>query len=108
MNQKELISKLKQNRQTMILAAFVLIALVTIIVGIAGLKQPVVPVCFVVILEAAVAVLMHNAELWIHGALILAELIVGILIGRTGMMILCVIIYAAATAALLFLNLRKE
>jgi hypothetical protein len=108
MNQKELIGKLKENRQNVTLAAFVLVALVTIIVGIAGLKQPVVPVCFVVILEAMIAVLMHNAELWIHGMLILVELIVGILIGRIGMMILCVIIYAAAIATLRFLTLRKE
>jgi hypothetical protein len=108
MNQTELIGKIKESRQNVTLAAFALVALVTIIVGYAAFKQPIVPICVSIILEAMIAVFMHNAELWIHGVLILVELIVGILIGRTGMIVLCVIIYAAATAALRFLTLRKD
>lgn len=106
---KELvIRKLKANRDALTVSAFCLIALAVIIVGFAALKAPVVPVCAVVIMEAAIAVLMHNAELWIHGACVLVELIVGILVGRTGLMILCVVIYVAATAALRFLVAERK
>ncbi len=106
---KDLIArKLKENTDRLTVAAFCIAALLVIIIGCAGLKAPVVPICAAVILEAAIAVMMHNVELWIHGACILVELIVGILVGRTGMMILCVVIYLAATAALRFLAAERK
>lgn len=107
-NKDLILEKLKANRDALTLAAFVLVALAVILIGFAGLKAPLVPVCAVVILEAAIAVFMHNAELWIHGACVLVELIVGILVGRTGMMILCVVIYVAATAVLRFLLAERN
>ena len=56
--------------------------------------------CVLVILEAGIAVMMHKAELWIHGVMVLVQIIVGIIAGRTVVIILCVLVYAAATAAL--------
>ena len=107
-NKEELLEKIKKNRTALILIGFGVIALATILIGFLAFKEPVVPVCLLVVLEAIIAVLMHNAELWIHGALVIAELVVGILIGRTEMMILCIIIYIAAIAALRFQVMGKE
>jgi hypothetical protein len=44
--------------------------------------------------------MLHNVELWIHGASVMVELVAGILIGRVRLMILCVILYALTIVAL--------
>jgi hypothetical protein len=51
-------------------------------------------------IEAGIAILLHNAELWIHGAAVVIQLVAGILIGRTSLMILCIVLYALTIAAL--------
>ena len=55
-----------------------------------------------------IAVMLHHAELWLHGVLVLAEVIVGIAIGKAVLIILCAVVYAAATVFLQMLDKREE
>lgn len=103
MNQ-DIIKKLRDSRMVLPIAVFVLITLTMIVVGVAALKVPVVAMCVLVILEAGIAVMLHHAELWLHGVLILAEVIAGILAGKAIMIILCVVTYVAATVFLQMLD----
>lgn len=80
--------------------AFGIVVLVMILAATLGLRYAIVPVCFLVIIEALLAGLLHRAELWIHGVLILAEIIAGIIVGKTGLVILCLVVYVAATLVL--------
>ena len=58
---------MKQEKKSLIaLAAFVLVAAVVIVLGICVLKVPVVPLCFLMILEAGIAVMLHHADLIIR------------------------------------------
>jgi lysylphosphatidylglycerol synthetase-like protein (DUF2156 family) len=90
----------KENRQLDIAGVFAAAVLVLILVGTLAWEEPVVPVCIALMIEAGIAILLHNAELWIHGAAVVIQLVAGILIGRTSLMILCIVLYALTIAAL--------
>lgn len=90
----------QKNKKQIVLGVFCAAVLAVILISTLALKVPVVPVCLIVVIEAALAVALHQAELWIHGILIIAELIAGIVLGRIPLMILCIAIYIAATFVL--------
>jgi lipopolysaccharide/colanic/teichoic acid biosynthesis glycosyltransferase len=94
----------KKNITMDILVVFAIFVLALILVGALGLKEPVVPVCLALILEVGIAVMLHNAEVWVHGAAVVVQLIAGVLIARAGMMILCIVLYVLAIAALQLLE----
>ena len=91
---------IKKNKTIISIAIFVVVAAISIVVMTVVLKQPVVPVCVLVLIEAAIAVMLHNAELWIHGVLLLAEIIAGVALGRIVLVLLCILVYIAATFTL--------
>lgn len=103
MNQ-DMIKKLKDSRMVLPIALFVLITLVMIVIGIAALKVPAVAMCVLIILEVGLAVMFHHAELWLHGVLVLAEVIAGILAGKAVLIVLCAVVYVAATIFLQMLD----
>ena len=88
------------------LLAFCIVAVSVIVVTVMNLS--VVPVCLLMILEVGIAVLLHHAELWIHGVLLLAEVIAGIAMGKAVLVLLCAVIYIAATIALKYLNIGEK
>ena len=91
---------IKKNKTIVSIAIFVVVAAISIVVMTVVLKQPVVPVCVLVLIEAAIAVMLHNAELWIHGVLLLAEIIAGVALGRIVLVLLCILVYIAASFTL--------
>lgn len=105
---KEILNKLKEQKQLVAIAGFCLVTVVMIILSIVLLKENVVPVCIMMILEAAIAVMLHKAELWVHGVLLVAELIAGVVAGNIPLIILCGIVYVAATVALQIVNLEEK
>ena len=96
--------KNKKTFQVPTLLAFAAIVAIMVIVGVRVLNVPVVPMCLLVIIEAVIAVMLHHAELWVHGLLILAELCAGVAGEKTVLIILCAVVYIAATFALQMLD----
>ena len=82
------------------LLAFCIVAVSVIVVNVTVMNLSVVPVCLLMILEVGIAVLLHHAELWIHGVLLLAEIIAGVALGRIVLVLLCILVYIAATFTL--------
>ena len=107
MNQ-DMTEKLTNNKMMLAVAAFALVTLAMIVIGIMALKVPAVAMCVLFIIEAGIAVMLHHAELWLHGVLVLAEVIVGIAIGKAVLIILCAVVYVAATVFLQMLDKREE
>ena len=96
---------MNQEKKTLAaLPLFVLVAAIVIVIGVCVLKVPVVPLCVLVILEAGIAVMLHHAELWVHGVLIVVELIAGAACGRIVLALLCAVLYVAATTVLIVLD----
>lgn len=91
---------LSDKKMVMTIAAFAVIVAAMVLIGVCVLHVPVVAMCMLVILEMALAVFLHHAELWLHGVVILAEVIAGILCSKILLVVLCAVVYVAATACL--------
>ena len=91
---------LSDKKMVMTIAAFAVIVAVMVLIGVCVLHVPVVAMCLLVILETALAVFLYHAELWLHGVVILAEVIAGILCSKILLVVLCAVVYVAATACL--------
>ena len=91
---------LSDKKMVMTIAAFAVIVAAMVLIGVCVLHVPVVAMCMLVILETALAVFLHHAELWLHGVVILAEVIAGILCSKLLLVVLCAVVYVAATACL--------
>ena len=91
---------LSDKKMVMTIAAFAVIVAAMVLIGVCVLHVPVVAMCMLVILETSLAVFLHHAELWLHGVVILAEVIAGILCSKILLVVLCAVVYVAATACL--------
>lgn len=103
MNQ-DMIKRLKDSRMVLPIVLFSLLSLVMIVIGMLVLKVPVVAMCVLIILEVGLAVMFHHVELWLHGVLVLAEVIAGIVCSKALLVILCAVVYVAATVCLQMLD----
>jgi len=79
-----------------------------ILVAMLALQEFVVSVCVLIIIEAAMAALLHQAEIWKHGILLGLQIVAGIIIKRIPLVIICVIAYVAATFALQLMAKKEE
>jgi len=97
---------LRNRKNIIILAAFAVVFLALILVSILVLKQPVVAICIAFILQVAIGVFLHHAEIWLHAVVILIELILGVVIPTimTVLMILLIVMYVGTIVALKFLT----
>jgi hypothetical protein len=77
---------------------FVIVTAALIMTGIYACGVPVVPMCLLLILQSAVAALLHRTELWMHIAMLLVELIASVLAQKVAVMALCIVMYVVATA----------
>lgn len=105
---KKIISFLKANPLVTSLIAFVIAIFALILISIIALKEYVVSVCVLMILETMMAVLLHKVELWKHGVLVVAHIVAGFIIARVPLMMVCVVAYIAATVALHFMFIKKK
>ena len=95
---------MKKNSLITSVVAFAVISFVLILIALLALQEFVVSVCVLIIIEAAMAALLHQAEIWKHGILLGLQLVAGIIIGRIPLIIICMIAYVAATFVLQFIQ----
>lgn len=87
---------------------FSVVTFILILIAMFVLQEFVVSVCILLIIEAAMAALLHQAEIWKHGVLLGLQLVAGIIIGRIALVIICMIAYVAATFALQLMGKKNE
>lgn len=105
---KKAMNLLKTNSLVTAVAIFTVVSLILILVAIFALQEFVVSVCVLIIIEAAMAALLHQAEIWKHGVLLGLQIVVALLLNRLPIMIICVIAYVAATFALQLMAKKEE
>ncbi len=91
---------IKTHKAEVVLGCYGALQLALILVSVLALKEPVVPICFAFVAEAALAVFMHKNELWVHGAFLLVQLIAGVIIGRIVLIAFGMLLYVCALLAL--------
>lgn len=99
---------LKTNPVVTAVVGFSLVSLILILIAMLALQEFVVSVCVLIIIEAAMAALLHQAEIWKHGILVGLQLLAGIIISRIPLIIICILAYVAATFALQFMGKKNE
>lgn len=85
-----------------LLGIFLGIALVMILVSTFALHIPIVAVCIIVILDAVIAACLNRIPVWVHGLVVIAQIVVGIVFAKTLLMVLMSVVYVAAVALLYF------
>ena len=93
-----------ENRSMLILFGVIVAVLLVILVSIITLKMPVVPICVIVLIEAALAACLHDVPIWLHGLVVIAQIVAGVLCGVTVFMILCVLVYFVGILSLRFIR----
>ena len=99
---------MKTNRLATAVVGFSVISLILILVAIFALHEFVVSVCVLIIIEVAMAALLHQAEIWKHGILLGLQFLAGIILARIPLVMVCIIAYVAATFALQFMGKKNE
>lgn len=104
---KKLIGAAKTHRFVLSMVFFCVTVLALILGATLGMHEFVVQVCVLMIIETLMAVLLHRTELWVHGILLVAQIVAGVVIDRLPLVILCLIAYIAATITLQFAFEKK-
>lgn len=82
-----------ENKSMLILFGVIVAALLVILIAILGLDVPIVPVCVIVLIEAALAVCLHDVPIWLHALVVAAQIVAGILCHNVIFVAMCVVIY---------------
>jgi len=91
---------IKENKQNIALFGIIVAALVVILIGILSWKLPVIPVCILILLESGLAVCLQDLPIWLHGAVLIAQLLIGLLFGSGTFIFLCAIYYVVSILVL--------
>ncbi len=90
------------------MVAYFVIGVVLVLVSVLALDIPVVAAGAIFILETLLAVCLSQIPLWIHGLVVIAQIVAGIVTSRTVFMLLMAVIYVCAVAVLYFMVLRRN
>ena len=83
-----------------VLVLFAAVALVYILVGLLACRIDPVGVCVVLLIQVAIGVLLDQNPVWLHACVAAADVVVGIFVGQTLLMVFAVLVYVAAIVAL--------
>lgn len=87
-----------------ILGIFILEFLTAILLGMFLFQMPAAAVCMILVLEAFLAVCLHNEPVWVHGLEMCISIAAGIIFGELPFMIAAALVYFGAVLALHFMN----
>lgn len=93
-----------ENKSMLVLFCVIVAALTVILVSILVLKIGALPVCLIVVIEAALAICLHDVPVWLHGLVVIVQLIGGILNGSLVFMLLCSVLYLLGMLTLRFIR----
>lgn len=94
----------RDNSGGLILFGVFVVVLFVVLFSMIKLDMPVVPVCVIVVIEAALAVCLHDVPIWLHGLVVIAEIVAGALCGVTLFMVLCAAVYVVGILALRYIR----
>lgn len=100
MNSKRTLQKKRRKRQAnynqwLWLAGFFIVWIAVVICGIALCKASAVTVILVAILEAALSMCLCRSQIWLHGLVVILNIVLGIVFHLTVFLILASLIYLA-------------
>jgi len=95
---------IKENKQNLVMFGMIVVALITILMGVLIWKLPTVSVCIFVLLEAGLAMCLQNLPVWLHGAVLIVQLMIGLFVGNGLFLLTCAVYYGVNILFLYFWN----
>ena len=89
-----------KKKSVAVLLLFVAVALAYILVGMMACALNPVVVCVILLIQVAIGVLLDQNPVWLHACVAVADVIVGICVSQTLLMVAAVFVYVAAIVAL--------
>lgn len=89
-----------RKKSAAVLLLFAVVALAYILVGIMACELNPVVVCVILLIQVAIGVLLDQNPVWLHACVVLADMIAGMCVGQTLLMVAAVFVYVAAIVAL--------
>lgn len=90
------------NKDVLVIFGIIITALLVILIALLGLDIPVVPVCILIVIEAALALCLHDVPIWLHAVAIIAQVVAGCLSDNAILIVLCLVIYILGILTLRF------
>lgn len=91
------------------IALFVILVAVYIAMGILVCKLNPVVVCVIALIQVSMGVLLDHNPVWLHVCVLLADVMVGIIVGQALLMCMALICYAATVGTLeVFQQIQKK
>lgn len=87
---------IKENKQQIALFGLIIAALAVILMGILVWKLPVIGVCVFVLLQSGLAICLQDLPVWLHGAVLIAQLLVGLIFGNGMFILVCAVYYVVS------------
>lgn len=101
---KDIKAFIRENKQQFILFEITAAALLLMTAGIIIWKFPVAAVCIFVLLEAGLSVCLRNLPVWLHGLVLIVQLLLGLLCGNGIFILACTFFYIISILSLRFLD----
>ncbi len=95
----------KGKRNILLLFLVIAAAIAVMLVSILALRVPASVVCAIMLIEAALVLCMRNVPVWLHGLLMIGQVVAGVAVRNTMFMILCAVFYLFG---ILMLDLTKD
>lgn len=90
----------KENKQQLTLFGVVIAALFLVLMGIFAWKLPVVTICVLMLIEAGLSACMQDVPVWLHGIVVIAQVVVGVIFEKVVFLFLCALFYMAGILVL--------
>lgn len=93
-----------ENKKMLILFGVIVVTLLVILTSILWLGMLPVPVCVIILLEAGIIVCLHDVPIWLHGLVVIGQMVAGFATDNLIFMLLCCVIYLVGIFALRFMR----
>ncbi len=100
--------KISDNSHLLWLAGFVLVFAAVILVGILLCKAPAATMILTAILEAALSLCLCRTPVWLHGLVLAANILLGVIFHLTVLMLLACLVYLAGVFLLHVLSVQSD
>ena len=92
--------QLWENQSLLAICGYVVAVAVVIILSLFVCKLPVVAVCFIVLIDTLMAVCLDNLPVWLHGIVMVAQIVAGAIFAQILFMVMSAILYLLAILVL--------
>ncbi|MDD6056664.1 MAG: hypothetical protein PUB98_00150 [Clostridiales bacterium] len=101
---REIAGMLGENKKMMILFCVIVAILAVLLISILGLRVAAIPVCVMVLIEMAMSFCLQDVPIWLHGLVVIVQVITGAWIGAIALAMLCAAIYLVGILSLRLLR----